>query len=164
MEERNLSAAVRDRAIALGFDMVGIAPVGPSEHAAYYEAWLAAGNHGEMSYLSRADAVQRRVRPQDAWPMLRSAVVVALNYYVDGADATDPSAGVVARYARGRDYHKVMKSKLLRLLEFIEQQVGHELASARAYVDTGPVLERELARRAGLGWFEIGRAAWRAAE
>ena len=154
MEERNtVEALIRDEAGRLGFDMVGIAPVGPSEHAAYYEAWLAAGNHGEMSYLSRADAVERRVRPQEAWPTLRSAVVVALNYYVDGDDSADPSKGIVARYARGRDYHKVMKSKLLRLLEFIELQVGRELPAARAYVDTGPVLERELARRAGLGWF-----------
>jgi epoxyqueuosine reductase len=151
--ENGLETLIRTEADRLGFDMVGIAPVLPSEHAAYYEAWLAAGHHGEMSYLSREDAVERRVRPQDAWPTLRSAVVVALNYYVDGDSGADRSTGVIARYARGRDYHKVMKSKLLRLLEFIEQQVGRELPAARAYVDTGPVLERELARRAGLGWF-----------
>ncbi|MFW6202003.1 MAG: tRNA epoxyqueuosine(34) reductase QueG, partial [Gemmatimonadota bacterium] len=65
----------------------------------------------------------------------------------------DPSRGVVARYARGRDYHRVVKKKLLRLLRAIEDELGRELPAARAYVDTGPVLERELARRAGIGWF-----------
>ncbi|HUH12480.1 MAG TPA: tRNA epoxyqueuosine(34) reductase QueG, partial [Longimicrobiales bacterium] len=60
---------------------------------------------------------------------------------------------MIARYARGRDYHKVVKKKLLELLRWLEGEVGRELPLARAYVDTGPVLERELARRAGLGWF-----------
>src|SRR5690606_10659355 len=67
--------------------------------------------------------------------------------------AADPSRAVIARYARGRDYHKVIKPKLLALLRWLEDEVGHELPAARAYVDTGPVLERELAQRAGLGWF-----------
>ncbi len=65
----------------------------------------------------------------------------------------DPATGVIARYARGRDYHKVVKKKLLKLLRWVEDETGAELPLARAYVDTGPVLERELARRAGLGWF-----------
>ena len=69
------------------------------------------------------------------------------------APATSPDVGIIARYARGRDYHKVMKKKLLELLTWIEGEVGRELPAARAYVDTGPVLERELARRAGFGWF-----------
>lgn len=69
------------------------------------------------------------------------------------APATRPDVGIIARYARGRDYHKVMKKKLLELLTWIEGEVGRELPAARAYVDTGPVLERELARRAGFGWF-----------
>ena len=65
----------------------------------------------------------------------------------------DPFRGIIARYARGRDYHKVMKKKLVELLRWLEGEVGRELPTARAYVDTGPVFERELARRAGLGWF-----------
>ena len=69
----------------------------------------------------------------------------------DSAD--EPSRGIIARYARGRDYHKVIKRRLLELLRWLEAEVGHELPAARASVDTGPVLERELARRAGLGWF-----------
>lgn len=184
------SARVKARARSLGFDLVGIAPVRPSDHGAFYRAWLEAGFHGGMTYLSRPDAVERRLDPRHALPALRSAVVVGHNYYVpDGApggpaeaappppassdstgtpsetadpagprlpsspDPEDPARAIIARYARGRDYHKVIKKKLLRLLTWLETESGRELPAARAYVDTGPVLERELARRAGLGWF-----------
>jgi epoxyqueuosine reductase len=148
-----LALAVKQEALRLGFDMAGIAEVRASDHADFYRAWLAAGRHGSMSYLAREDAVQRRLEPE----LFRSAIVVALNYYTpdgDGSgDAADPARGIIARYARGRDYHRVIKSKLLRLLSWLEAELGRELPLARAYVDTGPVLERELAERAGLGWF-----------
>ncbi|HEX6307280.1 MAG TPA: tRNA epoxyqueuosine(34) reductase QueG [Longimicrobiales bacterium] len=149
----DLRERIRAEARRLGFDLAGITDVGPSEHAAFYRAWLAAGRHGEMSYLARPDAVERRLRPDTGFAGVRSAIVVAQNYYVADDDEPDASRGIIARYARGRDYHKVMKRKLLRLLRWLEGEVGHELPLARAYVDTGPVLERELARRAGLGWF-----------
>jgi epoxyqueuosine reductase len=151
----DLAARLKERALALGFDRAGIAPVRPSDHAAFYRAWLAAGRHGEMHYLARPDAVERRLDPQAAWPELRSALVVAQHYDPGEADdaAADPARAVIARYARGRDYHKVIKPKLLSLLRWLEEELGRELPAARAYVDTGPVLERELARRAGLGWF-----------
>jgi epoxyqueuosine reductase len=81
-------------------------------------------------------------------------MVVTMNYGSgEGDDATDASRAVIARYARGRDYHRVMKKRLLALLREVEAVAGRELPAARAYVDTGPVLERELAQRAGLGWF-----------
>ncbi|MGQ0561318.1 MAG: tRNA epoxyqueuosine(34) reductase QueG, partial [Gemmatimonadota bacterium] len=99
-------------------------------------------------YLARPDTVARRLNPE---PHFRSAVVVALNYFT-GAEA-EAEAGIIARYARGRDYHKVIRNKLLDLLRFVEREIGHELPLSRAFVDTGPVLERELARRAGLGWY-----------
>ncbi|HSJ08093.1 MAG TPA: tRNA epoxyqueuosine(34) reductase QueG, partial [Longimicrobiales bacterium] len=142
---------MKAEALRLGFDMAGIAEVRESDHAAFYEAWLRAGYHGSMSYLAREDAVERRLRPTG----FRSAVVVALNYYTpdDDGEAADPSVGIIARYARGRDYHRVVKTKLLKLLAWLEAELGRPLPLARAYVDTGPVLERELARRAGLGWF-----------
>jgi epoxyqueuosine reductase len=158
-----LAAAIKAEALRLGFDAVGIATVRPSDHAAFYRAWLAAGHHGSMAYLARKDAVERRLDPQG----FRSAIVVALNYWTpdaydeaggndvvtDTSHAPDPSRGIIARYARGRDYHKVIKSKLMALLRWLEAEIGRELPLARAYVDTGPVLERELAQRAGLGWF-----------
>jgi epoxyqueuosine reductase len=103
-----------------------------------------------MSYLARADAVERRLRPP---VQFRSAVVVGLNYYQGEGERGREREGVIAQYARGRDYHKVIKNKLLALLHFVEQEIGRALPLSRAYVDTGPVLERELARRAGLGWY-----------
>jgi epoxyqueuosine reductase len=149
------SAEVKRYAREAGFDMAGITALRPSEHADLYRAWLAAGRHGSMAYLAREDAVERRLDPTSAWPALRSALVLAMNYATgpEPEDATDASRGVVARYARGRDYHKVIRRRLLDLLHRIEAEAGCELSAARAYVDTGPVLERELARRAGLGWF-----------
>jgi epoxyqueuosine reductase len=147
------SASMKQLALDAGFDTVGITRLQPSEHAAFYRAWLDAGLHGEMHYLARADAVERRIDPARAWPQLASAIVVGLNYYTDSDPREDENSGIIARYARGRDYHRVIKRKLLSLLEALENEIGRELPAARAYVDTGPVLERELARRAGLGWF-----------
>jgi epoxyqueuosine reductase len=144
-----LTDAIKAEAIRLGFDLVGVAPVRPPDHERLYREWIAAGRHGEMSYLARPDAMQNRLHPN---PQFRSAVVVALNYYHEAADG-DVDRANIARYALGRDYHKTVKQKLMHLLRFTEQQVGRELPLSRAYVDTGPVLERELAQRAGLGWF-----------
>jgi epoxyqueuosine reductase len=185
MTPTELSTRIKEHALALGFDLVGIAPLRESDHGEFYRRWLAEGRHGEMAYLAREDAVARRIDPRTAYPALRSAIVVAQSYDPGDGDAApgdvaservrapaapnapagssrrapppatagDPSRAIIARYARGRDYHKVLKKKLLALLERIEEEVGHELPAARAYVDTGPVFERELARRAGLGWF-----------
>jgi epoxyqueuosine reductase len=151
-----LSHRVRAEARRLGFEAVGIARLRASDHGAHLRAWLDAGRHGSMGYLARADAVEARMDPTSRWPELRSVVVVA-HHYATAATSTSTSTsdgkGVIARYARGRDYHGVVKKKLLALLRFVEGELGRELPVARAYVDTGPVLERELARRAGLGWF-----------
>jgi epoxyqueuosine reductase len=148
-----LSALIRRRALEMGFDGVGIAPVHPSAHGDAYARWVALGMHGEMGYLAREDAVAKRQDPAVLVPGARSAVVVALDYAPaedDASAADDPSRAVVARYARGDDYHELMKERLIALQEWI----GAELlpAGGRAYVDTGAVLERELASRAGLGW------------
>ena len=144
-----LTDGIKAEAIRLGFDLVGVAPVRPSDYAESFRQWIAAGRHGEMGYLARPDAVQSRLAPS---PQFRSAVVVALNYYSDVVPR-DAGDAKIARYAHGRDYHKVIKPRLIQLLRFIEQRIGREMPLSRAYVDTGPVLERELAQRAGLGWF-----------
>ena len=153
-EPEALRLGIEQEALRLGFEAAGFAPLRRSDHEAFYRAWLAAGRHGTMGYLEREDAVARRLDPQRAWPGLKSAIVVTHRYAGGGEeDVSDASRGVIARYARGRDYHKVMKPRLLALLRFVEAEVGRALPLARAYVDTGPVLERELAQRAGLGWF-----------
>ena len=147
-----LSARIRNHAREMGFDAVGIAPVHPSAHGDAYLRWIGAGMHGEMGYLSREDAVTKRRDPAVLVPGARSAVVVALHYDLRGDEAAvhDPSRGIVARYARNDDYHELMKERLIALQEWISNELLP--VSGRAYVDTGAVLERELAQRAGLGW------------
>lgn len=148
-----LSARIREQALALGFDAVGITPVRRSEHGSAYSRWLAEGMHGEMAYLAREDAVAKRNDPAVLVAGARSAVVVACNYFAheDTGTTADPGRAVFARYARNDDYHDLLKDCLIRLQEWISTELVP--VRGRAYVDTGAVLERELAVRAGLGWF-----------
>jgi epoxyqueuosine reductase len=138
-----LEERIRLRARTLGFDPVGITKLGPTEsHDAFME-WLAKGYAGEMGYLARGAEKRRDTRlPFDG---VRSAIVVGLNY---GGKQPD---GPIARYARGDDYHDIMLSRLDELHEWIDAELGRDVRG-KAYVDTGPILERELAQRAGLGW------------
>ena len=140
----SLTPLVKAQAYGLGFDLVGVATLGPVETAAAFDQWVAAGYAGEMDYLPRGAAKRRDTRLP--FPGATSAVVVGMNY-----GGTEP-AGPVARYARGDDYHDVMIAKLCELHAWIGARVGREVRG-KAYVDTGPILERDLARRAGLGWF-----------
>jgi epoxyqueuosine reductase len=141
------AAAARVRAAArqLGFDRVAIGPADPPEHGAAFEGWLDAGLHGTMAYLERTR--QKRLDPRRVLPGARSVVACALGYF-QGSEAAGPEH--VARYAWGEDYHAVMAPRLAALLAEIARVVPG--ATGRAYVDTGPLLERELAARAGLGW------------
>src|SRR5688572_24283505 len=86
MESTNLTDRLKARGLELGFDVVGITAAAPSSHAGFYREWIAAGRHGEMHYLARPDAVERRVDSVLAWPELRSAIVVGLNYYSEKED------------------------------------------------------------------------------
>ncbi len=149
-----LAAEIKERARDLGFDLVGVASVEPSVHMDLYRAWIEDGVHGDMGYLSREDALARRADLERTLPSLKAAVVVGHDYYQEDPSGVpdDPARAVVARYARGRDYHNVIKKRLLKLHRWIESRAGGPVVG-RAYVDTGPILERELATRAGLGWF-----------
>jgi epoxyqueuosine reductase len=139
-----LSQLAKAQAFALGFDLVGIAALGPADTADAFDAWLAAGHAGTMDYLARgAEARRDSRRPK---PGTTHAIVVALDY-----GGREPS-GPVARYARGDDYHDVMDGRLRELHRRLERETG-ETILGKPYVDTGPLLERDLARRAGLGWF-----------
>ncbi len=138
------SSQIKAQAFGLGFDLAGITTLGPPETAGAFDEWLANGFAGEMHYLERGADLRRDARRPE--PGMQSAVVVAMNY-----GGTQPS-GAIARYARGDDYHDVMREKLNALgAWFVDASGGG--ARTRSYVDTGPVLERDLARRAGLGWF-----------
>jgi epoxyqueuosine reductase len=139
-----LETLIKAQAYGLGFDLAGITSLGPATTAPAFDDWLARGYAGEMSYLPRNAEKRRDSRlPFDGATM---AIVVAMNY-----GGTEPP-GPVARYARGDDYHDVMLDRLTQLHRWIEERVGRRVIG-KAYVDTGPLLERDLARRAGLGWF-----------
>ena len=150
----DVPGALQRRARELGFSLVGVTAARASEHMAFYGSWLDDGHHGDMDYLARGDAVARRADLSLTMAEARSCVVVAHEYMQEDPPGVpgDPSRAVVARYARGDDYHDVVKGKLSELLAWLDGYVEGGVRG-RPYVDTGPILERELARRAGLGWF-----------
>lgn len=140
----SLETRLKAQAFGLGFDLAGICTLGPAETARAFDEWLEEGYAGTMDYLPRG-----RNKRQDSRlpvPGAVSAVVVAMSY-----GGREPS-GPVARYARGDDYHDVMLGRLRALHHWLEEDIGQPI-TGKAYVDTGPLLERDLARRAGLGWF-----------
>ena len=143
-ESTALEDMVKAQAYGLGFDLVGIAALGPMESAGTFDAWIEKGYAGEMDYLPRGATKRRDSRLVFAGAT--SAIVVGLDY-----GGREPG-GPVARYARGDDYHDVMTERLNELHRWVQLEVGRPIAG-KAYVDTGPILERDLARRAGLGWF-----------
>jgi len=142
------------RARDLGFSLFGVVRPDPSDHMAFYEAWIGRGLHGEMGYLAREDSVARRADLRRTMGDVASVIVVGHEYYHEDepSAAADPSRAIIARYARGEDYHDVVKRKLVDLQKWIEGELDDDV-TGRVYVDTGPILERDLARRAGLGWF-----------
>jgi len=141
------SAAVKGRATALGFAAAGVTTLGENAHAAELDRWLAAGHAGTMTYLQRQ--ARKRKEPALIMPQARVAVVTLTNYSHGPADPA-PGQGRVAQYAWSADYHDVLGARLEQLAAAIREVVP--AATTRCYVDAGPVPERELAQRAGLGW------------
>jgi epoxyqueuosine reductase len=139
-----LARLAKSHAHALGFELAGIAALGPADTADAFDAWIDAGRAGVMHYLERS--ARKRHDSRRPLPGTTHAIVVGLDY-----GGREPS-GPVARYARGEDYHDVMEARLRELHARLEANVGRKIAG-KPYVDTGPLLERDLARRAGLGWF-----------
>jgi epoxyqueuosine reductase len=148
-EER--SRAIKACAATLGFDAAGIATLEGNAHAAELDQWLAAGYAGTMTYLHRQAA--KRKEPQRIMPEATAAVVTLTNYFhrdADRAELHDPRPIRVAQYARSEDYHGVLARRLARLAQTIRDSGSG--VHTRCYVDAGPVPERDLAQRAGLGW------------
>ena len=145
---------IRQAAYDLGFDLVGIAPAYPAPGLSFYHTWLAEGYHGMMGYLARPDRLLRREDPAVILPGIRSVVCVGVNYYAGAAQAVPPERGAIASYAWGEDYHDWILPRLNALAESIvaeEAKLGKP-AAYRCYVDTGPILEKAYAARAGLGF------------
>jgi epoxyqueuosine reductase len=148
-----LGAHIVAEARALGFHRVGLSPVAPALRHDVYRAWLAAGRHGEMRYLATAAHDEARRDPRALLPEARTLVALALSYAHRDAPVplrTGPR-GRIARYARGEDYHTVLKSKLAKLSASIEAFAGAPVLS-RPCVDTAPLFERDEAERGGLGF------------
>ena len=147
-----LTDFVRRRGLALGFQQVAITRCDLGTDEAALLAWLDAGYHGELGYMARHGA--RRARPAELVPGTIRVVTVRMNYLRGGAhpDAVlgNPELGYISRYALGRDYHKVVRRRLQGLAEQIESEVG--AFGYRAFADSAPVMEKPLARNAGLGW------------
>jgi epoxyqueuosine reductase len=142
-----LEDQIKAAAAALGFDLVGITSADPPAHIEFYRRWIAGGRHGEMGYLARQ--IERRADPRVLVPGAKSIVVAGCNYHTTDS-RPGPTQGRIARYALGDDYHDVVRRKLNALADAVRELAPQ--AQARVYVDTGAVLERDLARRAGLGW------------
>jgi epoxyqueuosine reductase len=148
-----LTGLARDR----GFEALGVSDLALDVDAAHLERWLAHERHGEMAYMARHGT--RRTRPDELVPGTMRVLSARMNYWPSGdvggaRDAwetlRDPELGYVSRYALGRDYHKVLRNALQGLADDIVERVGP--MGYRVFVDSGPVLEKALARKAGIGW------------
>lgn len=142
------TSIVKQAALDLGFTGVAIAKAEHMEpEARRLEAWLNQGYQGDMSYMERN--FDLRTDPRQLVPGTKSVVTMIYNYYTD-VEQTDPTAPKISKYALGRDYHKVIRKKLKNMLAQIREQIGD--VNGRGFVDSAPVLERDWARRSGLGW------------
>jgi epoxyqueuosine reductase len=153
----SLKNEIAAEARRLGFSLFGVVEPNPPPHHAVYERWLEQGKHGEMGYLDTERARMRRKDPGLILPGCKSILVLGWPYSVpslsreslevDGQRLT----GQIASYAWGEDYHDVIPARLKLLVAFVEERTGGTIPN-RLYTDTGPILERDLAQQAGLGW------------
>lgn len=143
MSPAEIKSALVAKAHSLGFDDCRVAPALPAAHRDLYEQWIAEGKHGDMAWMARN--IERRTDPRIVLPGAQSVIVLALNYYQGSGP---PTGWRIARYAWNDDYHDLIEKKLRELDAFLITQGGTQ----KPYVDTGPVLERDFASEAGLGW------------
>jgi epoxyqueuosine reductase len=145
---------IKAHALELGFNLVGLTPAAPSPHLAAYFRWLDLGQHAELDYMARPDRQARRRDLNVILPGVRSLVMVGLDYHTlrwPAALLDDPARGRIAAYAWGQDYHALMLPRLKALADWLQAETRSP-ARTRAYVDTGPVLERSHGQQAGLGF------------
>ena len=144
-----MKEAVRRRARQLGFELCRFTTAAPPQSAPQFRQWVAGQRHGQMAYLERH--ADKRTDPQQVLPGARTVVTLAASYAQDEQGTPGSQCGVVARYARYADYHHILGERLRGLAGFIDK-LGGEGARSLWYVDTGPLLERDLAQRAGVGF------------
>jgi len=173
--DQDLKQNIKDKARQLGFILAGVTLPAPPPHYSTFEQWLAQGYHGTMNYLANERSRLRRADPKQILPECQSILVLATPYsppsrapekHWDYSEQTLSEGGVeveapgdgentitgnIASYARGFDYHDILPARMKELVQFIEEQVGGPVKN-RWYTDTGPILERDLAQQAGIGW------------
>ncbi|MDH4069979.1 MAG: tRNA epoxyqueuosine(34) reductase QueG [Ignavibacteria bacterium] len=143
------SEQIRDKALSLGFSKVGVAGMaGPLREGDFLKQWLISGYHGTMEWMNRN--VDRRTDPSLIVPGARSVICLAMNYATTHRHEEGPEFGKISRYAWGVDYHDILGGKVRELWEWMKE--AEPSAEGRFYVDTGPVMEKVWAQRAGLGW------------
>jgi epoxyqueuosine reductase len=147
-----LKQAILNKSRQLGFILAGVTSCAPPTHFGIFENWLKQGNHAGMDYLAAEHSRTRRADPKQILPECKSILVLALPYSpLNSEFKILNSEFKICAYALGDDYHEIIPPRLKQIVEFIEEQVGHSIPN-RYYTDTGHLLERELAVRAGLGW------------
>ncbi len=153
-----LTAFIKEEAQGLGFALVGVSPVKAPPHEESFAEWLRKGFAGEMAYMTRTEEMRRD--PQKLVPWAKSVISVGMNYQTPAKrEEQEGDKGWISRYAWGDDYHDIIKERLNKLLNIIKEtrpfdglRAGPEPIEGRVFVDSGPVLERELAGVAGIGW------------
>lgn len=155
MTPAELAQALKNHARQLGFSLAGITTPAPPPHFSSYQRWLSAGFHAGMTYLAEDRARLRRANPREILPDCQSILVLAIPYFNPQQASLPQNAarptGRIAAYAWGDDYHQRLPPRLQALVAFLEEKTGQPIPN-RYYTDTGPLLERDLAQRAGLGW------------
>ena len=146
-----INTRTKQKAAELGFEWVGVTTPDPPPHLDTYERWIKDGRHGSMGYLASERAMKRRANPLETLPECKSILVLGMPYSPQKADDVSLGVGRIASYAWGDDYHDILPEWMKEIVRFIEAQLG-ETVPNRWYTDTGPILERELAQRAGIGW------------
>jgi epoxyqueuosine reductase len=141
------ASEIKETAQHLGFFRSGITKIEPFPLLNHLEKWLDEGKHGEMAWMKKN--AENRLDPLKILPEARSMLVVAMNYYVPG-NAETAEGGKIARYALGEDYHEVMEKRMMALTGFIRSRAPE--ARTKVYVDTGPIMEKPWAQKAGIGW------------
>jgi epoxyqueuosine reductase len=154
---KDLKENIKNKSRQLGFILAGVTTPDPPPHYSTFERWLAQGHHGTMDYLATERSRARRADPRQIMPECKSILVLATPYPSPGGRGMSErqgeaeTTGRIASYAWSKDYHDVLPARMQELVQFIEAQVGYPVKN-RWYTDTGPLLERDLAQRAGIGW------------
>jgi len=143
-----LKEKILSKAREIGFDLCGVTLAKPVEHYTEFLEWIKQGKGGDMEYMKASP--ERRKNPKAMYPDVKSIISCIVNYYQGKLPEPEDDEGKISRYALGKDYHKVVKKMLIKLLKFIKSIKPS--ADGRAYVDTGAIMEKEIAAKSGLGW------------